>query len=164
MSPTLRNDLPSRRENWAEVESGGRARSIVTLRSGHVLVADEPPGFAGGAGGENCGPTPTGFLVAALASDICSMLHRIAGELGTEIAALRARVRIAWNPRAIAGLDDADPVPFEAVSDIWLTIAADAGLVERMQAAYVRRCPLHNLLRKSGCRMEDRWHIERPGN
>ena len=39
------------------------------LRRGHVLVSDEPAGFAGGAGGENAGPTPTGFLVAAFAAE-----------------------------------------------------------------------------------------------
>ena len=92
-------EIPARRENWAEAEFKGGARSIDTLKSGHVLVADEPPGFAGGAGGENSGPTPTGFLVAAFAADIPAMLNRIARELGIEIVSLRARVQIAWNPR-----------------------------------------------------------------
>jgi len=28
-----------------------------------------------------------------------------------------------------------------------------------MKAAYEKRCPLHNLFRKAGCRMVDNWHI-----
>src|SRR6185436_20201665 len=116
------NEIPNRRENWAEAAFQGGAKSIVTLRSGHVLVADEPPGFAGGTGGENCGPTPTGFLAAAFAADIPAILNRIAREKGIEIVSLRARVQFAWNPRIIAGLEPGDPVPFEAVTDIWISL------------------------------------------
>ena len=152
-------DIPVRRENWAEAEFKGGARSIVTLKSGHVLVADEPPGFAGGTGGENSGPTPTGFLVAAFAADIPAMLNRIARELGIEIVSLRARVQIAWNPRGIAGADGIEPVPFEAISDIWLALQADQEVIERMKSEYERRCPLHNLFRKAGCRMMVNWHV-----
>ena len=159
MSATELADIPARRENWAEAEFTGGARSIVTLKSGHVLVADEPPGFAGGTGGENSGPTPTGFLVAAFAADIPAMLNRIARETGIEIVSLRARVKIAWNPRGIAGADGIEPVPFEAISDIWLKSPADHTAIERMKSAYERRCPLHNLFRKAGCRMIENWHV-----
>jgi hypothetical protein len=151
------SDIPNRRENWAEAAFQGGAKSIVTLRSGHVLVADEPPGFAGGTGGENAGPTPTGYLCAAFAADIPSMLNRIAREMNIEIVSLRARVQIAWNPRMIAGLEPGDPIPQEAVTDIW--ISTRGGAAESMKAAYEKRCPLHNLFRKAGCRMVDNWHV-----
>ena len=79
MDRTLRlEDYPETRENWAEAEFKGRAKSVITLRDGHVMIADEPPGFVGGFGGENAGPTPTGFLAAAFAADIPAMLNRIA--------------------------------------------------------------------------------------
>ena len=158
-APNL-DEIPTRRENWAEAEFKSGAKSIVTLRSGHVLVADEPPGFAGGLGGENCGPTPTGFLAAALASDIPSMLNRIARELGLTIVSLRARVLIAWNPRGIAGAEGIEPTPYEAVSDIWLDSSGDHAAIASMRAAYELRCPLYNIMRKSGCRMIDNWHVE----
>ena len=159
-SPSF-DHIPARRENWAEAEFKGGAKSVITLRDGHVMIADEPPGFAGGFGGENAGPTPTGFLVAAFAADIPAMLNRIARELGFEIAALRARVKIAWNPRGIAGAEGIAPTPFEAVSDIWLKCSADAAAIDRMKSAYARRCPLHNLFSKAGCRMQDNWHVEK---
>ena len=152
--------IPERRENWAEAQFIAGAKSIITVRSGHVLVADESPAFSGGFGGENCGPTPTGFLCAALAADIPSMLNRLARENGLEIGSLNARVQIAWNPRGIAGAEGIEPTPFEAVSDIWLTIAADPATIERMRAAYERRCPLYNIMRKAGCRMIDNWHVQ----
>jgi uncharacterized OsmC-like protein len=160
------DDIPARRENWAEAEFKSGAKSVITLRSGHVMVADEPPGFSGGLGGENAGPTPTGYLAAAFAADIPAMLNRIARELGFEIAALRARVQIAWNPRGIAGAEGIAPIPFEAVSDIWLKASADAAAIVRMRSAYERRCPLYNLFSKAGCRMLDNWHVERasPGS
>ena len=151
--------IPERRENWAEAEFKGGAKSVITVRSGHVLVADEPPGFAGGLGGENTGPTPTSFLVSALAADIPSMLGRLAREQKVEIVSLRARVQIAWNPRGIAGAQGIEPTPYEAVSDIWLEISGDRAAADRMREAYERRCPLYNIMKKSGCRMIDNWHV-----
>ena len=151
--------IPERRENWAEAEFKGGAKSVITVRSGHVLVADESPGFAGGLGGENAGPTPTGFLVSALAADIPSMLGRLAREQKVEIVSLKARVQIAWNPRGIAGAEGIEPTPYEAVSDIWIEISGDRAAVERMREAYERRCPLYNIMKKAGCRMIDNWHV-----
>ncbi len=152
------SDIPERRENWAEAQFVGGAKSVITLKSGHVVVTDEPAGFAGGAGGQNAGPTPTGFLVAAFAADIPTMLNRIARELGVEIKTLRTRVQIAWNPRAIAGLAPGiDPTPYEAVTDIWISVS-DPSVLEKMRSEYERRCPLYNLLKKAGCEMVERWH------
>lgn len=151
--------IPDRRENWAEAEFKGGAKSVIALKSGHVLVSDEPAGFAGGAGGENAGPTPTGFLVAAFAADIPVVLQRVARERGIALDGIRARVSIAWNPRGIAGLDDAEPTPFEAVSDITIRTAAPAAAIAALKAAYLRRCPLYNLFRKSGCRMVENWRV-----
>src|SRR3954467_14440891 len=75
MTPPGFDHIPERRENWAEAEFKGKAKSVITLRDGHVMISDEPPGFAGGFGGENAGPTPTGFLVAAFVADIPAMLN-----------------------------------------------------------------------------------------
>jgi hypothetical protein len=131
---TALDAIPERRENWAEAEFAGGAKSILRLRSGHLLVA-------------------------AFAADIPAVLNRIARELGLEIGSLRARVQIAWNPRAIAGAPGLDPVPYEAISDIWLEVKGDPAAIEDMKAAYFRRCPLYNLFRKAGCRMTDHWHL-----
>jgi len=153
------DDIPARRENWAEADFKGGAKSVITLKSGHVLVSDEPAGFPGGVGGENAGPTPTGFLVAAFAADIPVILQRIARERGMTLESIGARVTIAWNPRGIAGLDDIAPTPFEAVSDVTIRTAAPDGEIDALKAAYERRCPLYNLLRRSGCRMVENWRV-----
>jgi len=155
------DEIPARRENWAEADFKGGAKSKITLKSGHVLVSDEPAGFPGGAGGENAGPTPTGFLVAAFAADIPVMLQRIARETGITLDRIGARVTIAWNPRGIAGLENIAPTPFEAISDISIRTTASECEIDAMKAAYERRCPLYNLLRKGGCRMVENWHIDR---
>jgi len=153
-------DIPARREHWATSTFSGGAKSVIALKSGHVLVADEPPGFAGGTGGQNAGPTPTGFLVAAFAADIPVVLQRIAKSRGLQLDSIDARVMIAWNPRAIAGLDKtAEPTPFEAVSDITIKTNATPDELEALKADYLRRCPLYNLFRKSGCRMVENWVI-----
>ncbi|MGH6620761.1 MAG: OsmC family protein [Alphaproteobacteria bacterium] len=156
------DEIPERRENWAEAEFKGGAKSVITLKSGHVLVSDEPAGFAGGAGGENAGPTPTGFLAAAFAADIPVILQRIAREQAISLQSIGVRVSIAWNPRGIAGLDGVEPTPFEAVSNIRICTDAPDHEIDALKLAYERRCPLYNLLRKSGCRMIENWRIEKP--
>ena len=158
---TRTDEIPERRENWAEAEFKGGARSVITLKSGHVLVSDDPAGFAGGAGGENAGPTPTGFLVAAFAADIPVILQRIAREQAISLQSIGVRVSIAWNPRGIAGLDGVEPTPFEAVSDIRIRTNASDSEIDALKIAYERRCPLYNLLRKSGCRMIENWRVEK---
>jgi len=152
--------IPERRENWAEAEFKGKAKSVITVRDDHVLITDEPPGFVGGFGGENAGPTPTGYLAAAFVADIPAMLNRIAREMGLEIVSLRARVQFAWNPRGIAGAEGIAPTPFEAVSDIWIKSSTDEATIDKMKSDYERRCPLYNLFKKAGCRMVENWHVE----
>ena len=161
MASRLRiEDYPETRENWAEARFEGRAKCIVETKSGHTIISDEPEGFAGGAGGKNEGPTPSGLLVSAFAADIPVILQRIANELGISITSMRARVQIEFSPRGIAGFAGFEPAPHKAVSDIWISTNAPPHLVEEMKAQYLKRCPLYNLFRKSGCAMSDNWNVE----
>jgi uncharacterized OsmC-like protein len=159
-NPLRLEDYPETRENWAEAQFEGRAKCTITTRSGHTLFADEPPGFAGGAGGDNAGPTPSGLLAAAFAADIPVMLARIASELGLTISAMRAKVSIEFSPRGIAGFPGYEPRMLKATSDIWIAPAADPAMIAALQAQYLRRCPLYALFKNSGCTMIEHWHIE----
>jgi uncharacterized OsmC-like protein len=160
MAAKLRlEDYPEVRENWAEARFEGRAKCTVTIKSGQVLISDEPAGFAGGAGGTNAGPTPSGLLAAAFAADIPVMLARIASELDLSIGALRARVSIEFSPRGIAGFAGYEPAPSRAVSDIWVTTSGSAAKIAELKTQYLRRCPIYALFRNSGCAMIDNWHV-----
>lgn len=154
-------DYPEIRENWAEAVFEGRARCTVTVKSGHTLISDEAPGFAGGAGGTNAGPTPSGLLAAAFAADIPVMLQRIANEIGLQIDAMRARVSIEYSPRGIAGFSGYTPSMLKAVSDIRVVTDGPEPLVEELKSQYLRRCPLYALFKSSGCTMVDNWNVER---
>lgn len=154
-------DYPEIRENWAEATFEGGARCTVIVKSGHTLVSDEAPGFAGGAGGSNAGPTPSGLLVAAFAADIPVMIHRVATEIGLAITSMRAKVSIEYSPRGIAGFAGYTPNMLNAVSDIWVSTVGPDELVEEMKDQYLRRCPLHALFKNSGCSMIENWHIDR---
>jgi uncharacterized OsmC-like protein len=151
--------IPERREAWAVADFEGRARCAITVKGGHTLVTDEPTDLAGGLGGDNAGPTPLGYLVAAFAADIPVVLERIGREMQIEISTMRAKTTIVYNPRGIRGLPGYEPTPHEAVSDIWLTTSAGVEALDELKAQYERRCPVYNILRKSGCRMIDNWHI-----
>ncbi len=154
--------VPERRETWASADFEGRARCTITVKGGHTLIADEPADLAGGVGGDNAGPTPLGYLVAAFAADIPVVLERIAREMHLEIQAMRAKTTIVYNPRGIRGLPGYEPTPHEAISDIWLTTTATSEAIEQLKAQYAQRCPVYNILRKSGCRMIDNWYVDTP--
>ena len=151
--------IPDRRETWAQADFEGRARCVISVNGGHALIADEPADLAGGLGGENAGPTPLGYLVAAFAADIPVILARLAREMQISIDAMRARTTIVYNPRGIRGLPGYEPTPHEAISDIWRTTTAAPAALDQLKEQYARRCPVYNILRKSGCRMIDHWHI-----
>lgn len=152
--------IPERREAWAEADFEGRARCAITVKGGHTLIADEPADLPGGLGGDNAGPTPLGYLVAAFAADIPVVLERIAREMQIVIDAMRAKATIVYNPRGIRGLTGYEATPYEAVSDIWLTTSVGTEALRELRTQYERRCPVYNILRKSGCQMIDNWHID----
>ncbi|MEE9273791.1 MAG: OsmC family protein [bacterium] len=148
-------ELPETTDNWAEADFKGHAKSIVTTKSGHTIIIDEPQRL----GGSNEGPSPTGYLVASLAGCTAVILERCAKDAKLEIDSLRIKSNIVYSPRGIAGQEGYQAHPTEAHSDVWLEIKASDEQIEALKADYFRRCPVHGLFRASGCKMVDNWHI-----
>ncbi len=148
-------ELPEKTDNWAEADFKGHAKSIVTVKSGHSLIVDEPKRL----GGTDAGPSPTGYLVASLAGCTAVILERVAKDAKLEIESLRVKSTIHYSPRGIAGQEGYEARPTEAVSEVWLKIGAGPQQVEDLKKQYFRRCPLYGLFQASGCKMTDIWHV-----
>lgn len=148
-------ELPEKTDNWAEADFKGHAKSIVTVKSGHTLIVDEPKRL----GGTDEGPSPTGYLASSFAGCTVVILERCAKDAKLEIESLRVKSTIVYSPRGVAGQEGYPSQPSEATSEVWLRINAGPERVEALKAAYFRRCPIYNLFKASGCRMDDIWHV-----
>ena len=148
-------ELPEKNDNWAEADFRGHAKSVVTLKSGHTVIVDEPQRL----GGSDEGPSPTGYLVTSLAGCTAVIVDRVARDMKLEIESLKVKSTIVYSPRGIAGQEGYPSQPTEAASEVWLRINADAGQVEALKADYFRCCPVYNLFKAAGCKMADTWHV-----
>lgn len=148
-------EIPETTENWAELDFKGHAKGIVTTKSGHTIIVDEPKPL----GGSNEGPSPTGYLVASLAGCTAVILERAMKDAKLEIESLKVKSNIIYSPRGIAGQDGYQPHPTEAQTEIWLKTNANAEQMEAAKADYYKRCPIYNLFIASGCKMVDTWHV-----
>ncbi|MBI3127772.1 MAG: OsmC family protein [Candidatus Tectomicrobia bacterium] len=148
-------ELPEKTDNWAEADFKGHAKSVVTVKSGHTLVVDEPKRL----GGTDEGPSPTGYLAVSLAGCTAVILERCAKDAKLEVESLRVKSTIVYSPRGIAGEEGYPAQPTEAASEVWLRIQATPAQVEALKKDYFRRCPVYNLFKASGCKMTDIWRV-----
>ena len=100
-------ELPEITSNWAEADWKGHQKSIVTTKSGHTVIVDEPKAL----GGSDEGPSPTGYLFASLAGCTTVIVERVANDLGIQIDGMKVRAEGFYSPRGIAGQDGYESAP-----------------------------------------------------
>lgn len=138
-------------------EAKGHARTDVTVRDLTIAI-DEPKE----RGGTNAGATPTETLLASLAGCISVVSHRIAQKIGLGIDALSVDITAQFDRRGVL-LEEALAVPFVSVdAAIHLTTAADDALVERLKTDLEKFCPVSAMIRQSGTKLTETWHVTRP--
>ena len=150
-------ELPEITSNWAEADWKGHQKSVVTTKSGHTVIVDEPRAL----GGSDEGPSPMGYLFTSLAGCTSVIIERVAKDLGIQIDSMKVRAEGFYSPRAIAGEEGYESGPTEVRSDITLKTSASDEEIENLKKEYFKRCPVFNLFRKSNAKMIDNWVIER---
>lgn len=134
----------------------GRASPTVTatLANGHARLsagafnweADLPVAL----GGQNLAPTPTAYLLGALAGCAVALIaDTLAPQLGIRVDGLTAVARCRSDARGLLGMDGAAP----DLQDITLEVDIDTPdpeeAVERLLGIWRERCPIYLSLRKS---------------
>ena len=66
-------ELPEITSNWAEADWKGHQKSVVTTKSGHTVIVDEPRAL----GGSDEGPSPMGYLFTSLAGCTTVIIARV---------------------------------------------------------------------------------------
>jgi uncharacterized OsmC-like protein len=100
-------------------------------------------------GGENLAPSPTAYLLGALAGCAVAFLHdTLAPAFGVQIDDLTAVARASSDARGLLGLDGIAPDLADLALDIKVSSPSPKDRVEAMLAAWRERCPIYLALLK----------------
>ena len=95
-------------------------------------------------GGENLAPSPTAYLLGALAGCGVAFLHdTLARQFHVTIQDITAVARCSADARGLLGLDGAAPDLADLELDIRVTSPSPDDRVEAMLAAWRERCPIY---------------------
>ena len=100
-------------------------------------------------GGENLAPSPTAYLLGALAGCAVAFLHdTLAPAFEVQIDDVTAVARASSDARGLLGLDGVAPDLAELALDIKISSPSPQDRVDAMLAAWQERCPIYLALLK----------------
>ena len=100
-------------------------------------------------GGENLAPSPTAYLLGALAGCGVAFLHdTLAPAFGVQVDDVTAVARASSDARGLLGLDGIAPDLADLALDIKVSSPSPEDRVEAMLAAWRERCPIYLALLK----------------
>jgi uncharacterized OsmC-like protein len=100
-------------------------------------------------GGENLAPSPTAYLLGALAGCAVAFLHdTLAPEFQVDIADVTAVARCSTDQRGLLGLDGVPADLADLALEIRVSSTSPQDRVDTMLAAWRERCPIYLALTK----------------
>ena len=94
-------------------------------------------------GGENLAPSPTAYLLGALAGcGVAFLQDTLAPQFGVRIDTITAVARCSTDLRGLIGMDGASPELMDIALDIEVTTSDPGDRVDAMFAAWRERCPI----------------------
>jgi len=95
-------------------------------------------------GGQNLAPSPTAYLLGALAGCAVAFLNdTLAPQLGVEITEASAVARCTSDTRGLLGMDGIAPDLGDIGLEITVTSPSDRARIDAMLAAWQERCPIY---------------------
>jgi len=151
----LTTKLQESEERFRADPSAARSTPTVTasLVNGHARLsagafnwdADLPASL----GGENLAPSPTAYLLGALAGCAVAFLNdTLAPQFGVEVDDVTATATASSDMRGLLGIDGVAPDLGSLGLDIRIVSGSPADRIEAMLAAWRERCPIYLALRK----------------
>lgn len=124
-----------------------------TLVNGRARLAAGPfnwdADLPAALGGENLAPSPTAYLLGALAGCAVAFLHdTLAPGFGVQIDDVTAVARCSTDQRGLLGLDGIAPDLADLALEIRVASPSPEDRVEAMLAAWRERCPIYLALLK----------------
>jgi uncharacterized OsmC-like protein len=95
-------------------------------------------------GGQNLAPSPTAYLLGALAGCAVAFLNdTLAPQFGVDITDLSAVARCVSDTRGLLGMDGVAPDLADIALEVTVTSPSDRAKVDKMLAAWEERCPIY---------------------
>jgi uncharacterized OsmC-like protein len=95
-------------------------------------------------GGQNLAPSPTAYLLGALAGCAVAFLNdTLAPQFGVEITDVSAVARCTSDTRGLLGIDGAAPDLTDISLEITVNSPSDRASVAKMLSAWQERCPIY---------------------
>jgi uncharacterized OsmC-like protein len=119
-----------------------------TLANGHARLSAGPFNWDADLpavlGGENLAPSPTAYLLGALAGCAVAFLRdTLAPQFGVEIDDVTATASAASDLRGLIAIDGASPELTDLALDVRVSTTSPADRVEAMFDAWRQRCPIY---------------------
>jgi uncharacterized OsmC-like protein len=100
-------------------------------------------------GGENLAPSPTAYLLGALAGCGVAFLHdTLAPQFGVQIDDVTAVARASSDARGLIGIDEIAPDLTDLALEIKVSSPSPHDRIDAMLAAWQERCPIYLALLK----------------
>jgi uncharacterized OsmC-like protein len=100
-------------------------------------------------GGQNLAPSPTAYLLGALAGCAVAFLNdTLAPQFGVTITDVSAVARCSSDTRGLLGMDDVAPDLSDLSLEITLTSPDPDSRIQPMLQAWEERCPIYLALKK----------------
>lgn len=126
----------------------GKPAVTATLEDGRARLSSGPftweADLPATIGGTNVAPSPTAYLLGALAGCAVAFLRdTLAPQFGVRIDGISAVARCATDLRGLLGMDGASPELNDLALEIEITTSDPASMTEPMLAAWRDRCPIY---------------------
>ncbi|HEY8439335.1 MAG TPA: OsmC family protein [Candidatus Limnocylindrales bacterium] len=146
----IASTIDATRTKFAADASAARSAPTVTatLANGRARLSAGPfnwdADLPASLGGENLAPSPTAYLLGALAGCAVAFLRdTLAPEFRVEVDDITAVARCASDLRGLLGMDAVSPDLGEFGLDITVGSSSAPDQVDAMLAAWTERCPIY---------------------
>jgi uncharacterized OsmC-like protein len=164
-SPVLEQTI----RTFSADRQAGRTTPAVSaaLANGHVRLSAGPFNWDAnlpvGIGGGNQAPSPTAYLLGALAGCAVAFVYdTLAPEFGVDVDDLSATARCESDLAGLLDIDGAVPDLQALTLDIELVSPSPADKVDALRRAWLERCPIYLALLRPNDVTVDLRRVERP--
>lgn len=147
---TIATRLTESAEKLRADPASGITRPAVTasLLNGHARLSSGPFNWESdlgpAVGGENLAPSPTAYLLGALAGCGAIFLRdTLAPQFGVTLTDVEATASCRADVAGLLGIEGTDPALTEVALTLRITSPDPADRVDRMVAAWRERCPIY---------------------
>lgn len=137
----------------AQTQWTSGVRSISQIRDFSPVIMDEPVAL----GGKDTGANPMEYVVAALNGCKAVMIPLIAKELKFEFSGLNFDTQGSIDLRGLMGVEGVSPHFQQLTFTVYIATEESDQRIAQLQAAVATRCPVYNLLRDAGVKLETQW-------